>query len=116
MQYGGIPRWVLEWHQTKTTSDPISNDISEADIRQEVNDLSSSQLYHQKVSGKMIHLIPSEDYRSFAYQWARTYIMELYFDKMFAVSKERCNVCSSLDKVYTWVHGMISFLNPDLTA
>ena len=87
--YGGVPRFVLEWQKSKPKANPLGNAIASADIHKAVNDLGSSAFDHQQVSGKLIHLIPDTDYRSFTYEWASTHIMELCFDRLFTVTKTR---------------------------
>ena len=88
-RYGGIPRFVLEWHQTKPDANPLGNAVVSADIHKAVNDLGSSEFDHQAVSGKIIHLIPSADFRTFTYEWASTDIMEICFERLFNVMKSK---------------------------
>ena len=87
IRYGGIPRFVLEWHQTKPDANPLRNAVVSADIHKAVNDLGSSEFDHQAVSGKIIHLIPSADFRTFTYEWASTEIMEICFERLFSISR-----------------------------
>lgn len=89
IKYGGIPRFVIEWQQTKPSANPLGNAIVSADIHKAVNDLGSSEFDHSAVSGKIIHMVPSPDYRSFTYEWASTEIMEMCFARLFVVSKSK---------------------------
>jgi hypothetical protein len=89
IRYGGIPRFVLEWHQTKPDANPLGSAVVSVDVHKAVNDLGSSEFDHQAVSGKIIHLIPSVDFRTFTYEWASTEIMEICFERLFNVSKSK---------------------------
>ena len=63
--YGGIPRRVLEWHYMKPNRDPLGDAVAAADIYKAVNEVGSSEFDHRRVSGKLIHLVPSTDFRSY---------------------------------------------------
>jgi hypothetical protein len=64
IQFGRIPRFVLEWYHAKPGVSPLGNTIASADVHKAVNDLGTRESDHSAVSGKLIHLIPSQDYKS----------------------------------------------------
>jgi len=85
--FGGIPRAVLQnfWQDVKS----LESSFVLTDILTALNEVGSDEVNHQKVSGTILHMIPSEDLDQVSYQWGSTLIMETAFSMMFKLTKSK---------------------------
>ena len=91
--FGGIARSIFL--NFKDTNQVMEDLFVVTDVTTAINEVGSTELNHQKVSGMILHLIPDNTLTKFTYQWASTAIMEAAFAKMFSVSK---------NKIQTFLH------------
>jgi hypothetical protein len=94
--YGGIARSLFL--NFRTPNQPLRNLFVVTDVTTAINEVGSTDLNHQKVSGMILHLIPDNTLRQISYQWGSTAIMETAFETMFKVSKS---------KIVTFLHAGI---------
>ena len=91
--FGGIARSIFL--NFKGTNKLMKDLFVVTDVTTAINEVGSTDLNHQKVSGMILHLIPDNTLTKFTYQWASTAIMEAAFAKMFSVSR---------NKIQTFLH------------
>jgi hypothetical protein len=94
--YGGIARSLFL--NFRTPNQPLRNIFRLTDVTTAINEVGSTDLNHQKVSGIILHLVPDNSLRQISYQWGSTAIMETAFETMFKVSKS---------KIVTFLHAGI---------
>ena len=94
--FGGIARSIFL--NFKDPNKPLNSLFVVTDVTTAINEVGSTDLNHQKVSGMILHLIPDNTLQQTSYQWGSTAIMETAFDTMFRVSK---------NKIQTFLHAGI---------
>lgn len=86
-KFGGIARSIFL--NFKDPNKPLKDLFVLTDVTTAINEVGSTDLNHQKVSGMILHLIPDNTLTRITYQWGSTAIMETAFETMFRVSKNR---------------------------
>jgi len=94
--FGGIARSIF--HRFKAPNRCLKDLFTITDVTTAINEVGSTDLNHQKVSGMILHLVPDNTLTRITYQWGSTAIMETAFETMFRVSKS---------KIQTFLHAGI---------
>src|SRR5947207_9637560 len=73
----------------KDPNKPLKSLFVVTDVTTAINEVGSTDLNHQQVSGMILHLVPDNTLQQMSYQWGSTAIMETAFETMFRVSKNK---------------------------
>jgi hypothetical protein len=59
-RYGGIPRFVMQYAQSKITSDPLQTALSRSNVILALTEAGTGAFDHSEVAGTIMHLIRDE--------------------------------------------------------
>jgi hypothetical protein len=88
-RYGGIPRYVLQYQESRNQQDPLKAALSWSNILTALGAVQSSAMNHREVAGTLLHLFPDETLSKFTYQWGSYEIIEAAFSTLFEVEKKK---------------------------
>jgi hypothetical protein len=88
-RYGGIPRYALQYHESRNEQDPLKAALSWSNILTALGAVQSSTMNHRQAADTLLHLSPDETLSKFTYQWGSHEIMEAAFSTLFEVQKTK---------------------------